>query len=237
MNSKFNKLIMVILALIMVFNVTTYASAADISVEKKYSKLIENLIGQDFINAGNSLKNESNFKKMSEKDRDYYIMNYIVENYNPNQSISTPLGGADLPESYYGLNPEEQVLAKKHPFQATQYYISSQVAFNYTQTKFGYNGTDDSSDAFRHAFWSSVLTMRIGQTDAKTWTDAHEAHSTGLPRSMDLWNNTVGRGYGRDYVGSSAEYATPILADEVYTAIKAGEGKKIVNGVLTSSAF
>ena len=54
---------------------------------------------------------------------------------------------------------------------------------------------NDEADAFRHAFWSYLMTKSMGAEHAKQFTDAHEI-SVPNPigeRYMDLYNNRAGR--------------------------------------------
>lgn len=124
-----------------------------------------------------------------------------------------------------------------HPFEATQFYGSSQVAINYTKTKFGRNGFQDASDAFRHAMWNGNLTQRIGASRAKVWTDAHEAYSSGIDKQMDLHNNQLGRTIGKNYGSTNPGINVKNMADKIYSEIKAGKGKVIKNNKLVSSKF
>ena len=238
MNKKIKKLLLGFLSLMLFFNfnLSIHANAAvnTDKVYEKYVNLVADLSAQDFINADNALSNEPNFKKMNENEKDYYVMEFIVNNYKQVYSY-LPIGSSHL-------NPAEQALASAHPFQATQYYISSQVAIDYTVSKFGYNGYQNASDAFRHAFWNSVLTMRIGSTAAKTWTDAHESTSSGIDKQMDLFNNGLGRSIcvskGYENLNASSNViglVTKELSDSVYSAISSGQGKIIVNGTLVAS--
>lgn len=93
------------------------------------------------------------------------------------------------------------------------------------------------SDAFRHTCWSAILTKRIGETNTKKWTDAHESTSSGIDKQMDLFNNTLGRSIGRNYGQNYPDYVNKEIADKSYSAIKAGQGRIIVNNNLVSSAF
>jgi len=226
-------------------SIPTYAAKIDFSiVYEKYVNLVDHLSQQDFIDAGNALSNEPNFEVMSEEKRNAYIMKFIVDKYNPKQTSESQVSTysySSPPTSYGYLNTAEQALASAHPFQASQYYISSQAAINYTNQKFGYSGFQDKSDAFRHACWNAILTMRIGSSAAKSWTNAHESTSSGIDKQMDLFNNALGRSIcvssGYESLSSGQAYATPALANKVYSAIKAGQGRIIVNGSLVSSAF
>ncbi len=65
------------------------------------------------------------------------------------------------------------------------------------------NGTNyqDDGDAFRHTYWSALLTRSIGATKAKQLTDAHETSTTDpLDKEMDLRNNASGRSLYNEWV-------------------------------------
>lgn len=78
---------------------------------------------------------------------------------------------------------------------------SKDTAFNETKSRFGYNGHNDKSDAFRHCFWSAILSRDIGSWWAKAFTDAHETKAGQPPeeKKMDLHNNSVGLDIGFFY--------------------------------------
>ncbi len=55
--------------------------------------------------------------------------------------------------------------------------------------------TDNSVDAFRHAYFSFRLSQKIGTKRTKEFTDAYEISNVNKigSRCMDLWNNQIGR--------------------------------------------
>ena len=54
-------------------------------------------------------------------------------------------------------------------------------------------------DAYRHCYWSALMTIRMGGSTAQTFGDLHEEGSTeGLEVSMDQRNNRIGRAVGGD---------------------------------------
>ena len=55
-------------------------------------------------------------------------------------------------------------------------------------------GAETIRDAFRHAYWSALLSKRAGTSWSERFTTAHESESTNvLASQMDLNNNLVGR--------------------------------------------
>ncbi|OKL51610.1 DUF6973 domain-containing protein [Buchananella hordeovulneris] len=88
------------------------------------------------------------------------------------------------------------------------------------------NGTanDDHHDAFRHAYWSALLTQRFGPDWASQYTTAHEQGPDNPPtrEAMDLHNNSVGVQIARDNPNASPEE----LAGLVEQAVR--DGKVVV---------
>ncbi len=87
-------------------------------------------------------------------------------------------------------------------------------------------GLDDNDvDAFRHAYVSGVFTQEYGETGANflglinELDPAGAASNSGSPRSrnMDLWNNRVGRKYGKKTRGRKT------LLKLIHQALKRGE--------------
>ncbi|ORX92093.1 hypothetical protein K493DRAFT_142377, partial [Basidiobolus meristosporus CBS 931.73] len=55
------------------------------------------------------------------------------------------------------------------------------------------------ADAFRHCYWSALMTISIGESQAKEVGDAHEVfgQNSAAASSMDLFNNARGREIGK----------------------------------------
>jgi hypothetical protein len=101
---------------------------------------------------------------------------------------------------------------------------SKDTAYNETKSRFGYNGHNDKSDAFRHCFWSAVLSRDIGKFWAKAFTDAHET-APGQPaaeKEMDLHNNSVGLDIGFYYFIADSN---DTLSHRCYQALQDGKLK------------
>ncbi|MDI6756747.1 MAG: hypothetical protein QME32_01850 [Endomicrobiia bacterium] len=80
-------------------------------------------------------------------------------------------------------------------------YSDRYNAYARTQKEFGYNGIDDITDAFRHAYWNAIMTRDVGYDFAKEIADNHELNRDNLTeksKEMDLWNNHIGREIGRE---------------------------------------
>ena len=94
-----------------------------------------------------------------------------------------------------------------------------EAAFMETIRRFGRNGHNDKSDAFRHCFWSAILARDIGFQDAMRFTTAHESSPKNRleERRMDLHNNRVGLDIGR------ASGTNESLSDRCMAALRAGK--------------
>ena len=78
-------------------------------------------------------------------------------------------------DQFKQLTPQEQNYLKAHPHHAFSIKQSKETAFEETKRRFGFNGRNDKSDAFRHCFWSALLAREIGYTNALQFTTAHES--------------------------------------------------------------
>lgn len=114
------------------------------------------------------------------------------------------------------VNPAAPVIIK----------LSKTNAFEETISRFGYNGHNDKSDAFRHCFWSATLSRDIGYFWAKAFTTAHET-APGQPaeeKEMDLHNNSVGLDIGFYYFIPDSDKA---LSEQCFKALQDGKLKVI----------
>ncbi len=114
-----------------------------------------------------------------------------------------------MTSAYYALTEAEKSYVKSHPINATYISWNKDIAFDETVRRFGRNGHNDSSDAFRHCYWSALLARDIGEADAKEFTDLHESSPSNpvAEKSMDLNNNRVGIEIGK-IGGSDGHLAT-----------------------------
>ncbi|HSH25791.1 MAG TPA: hypothetical protein VLA13_09685, partial [Massilibacterium sp.] len=71
-------------------------------------------------------------------------------------------------------------------------------AFEWSQEHEPLGGHNDPQDALRHAIWSAKMAYTYGEDYAKQWGDAHEINPLQSidEKSMDLFNNAVGRRIG-----------------------------------------
>jgi hypothetical protein len=133
-------------------------------------------------------------------------------------------------EQWSNLTPAEKMVIAammSSPLSAPKVPLikfSKDTAFNETIRRFGRNGRNDRTDAFRHCFWSSVLSRDIGYHWAKLFTDAHETNPDNPPdeKEMDLHNNSVGLKIGFYYFIPDSNTN---LSDKCFKALENGELK------------
>lgn len=131
------------------------------------------------------------------------------------------------------LNSYEQALYDQDPSRGFQSLVAAQEALDWTLYKFGNNGHNDKSDAFRHSSWNIWITGFTGSVGwAKSWTDAHEQGATNQPSvefNMDINNNTEGRRQAIAYNISPSSNVNDTRAATI-AAYKSGNLQYISNG-------
>lgn len=125
------------------------------------------------------------------------------------KAVSRDITFRALTEAEIDLVAENPVLAPtimeiaKRAFDASEVYRLRDSSFPF--------------DAFRHVYWSWMLTREFGPEFAERVTDAHEVGSTyefeEIDRVMDLHNNAVGRAYALAGVREE-EIEHRVLTDE-----------------------
>lgn len=118
-----------------------------------------------------------------------------------------------------GLTPAEKWFLLTHPHLITTIREDADKALAAARGRFPgqHNGP---GDAFRHCYWSALLTRDIGADNARAFTTAHEGFSDNPAdeREMDLHNNGVGIQIGQLFPsGTDAE-----LANQCAAALTAG---------------
>ncbi|MDT0683956.1 hypothetical protein RM543_14795 [Roseicyclus sp. F158] len=135
-----------------------------------------------------------------------------------------------LYEQWSDLTVAEKAFLAMNPHLAPTIYRSKDIAYNETTARFGYNGRNDNSDAFRHCFWSAYLAREMGYLRAWQYTSAHEYGSPHPSESrMDLHNNSIGLTIGGgdlrnilpDWTGFPDSNSQ--LSNACYSALNAGK--------------
>jgi hypothetical protein len=133
-------------------------------------------------------------------------------------------------EEFTELTPAEKAviaaMAATTPVSLIFLQNSKKKSYNEATKRFGFNGHNDRSDAFRHCFWSATLTREIGIIWTKLFTDAHETKE-GQPaaeKEMDLHNNGVGMNIG---FFSPFWDSDSVVSDKCFNALNEGKLKVI----------
>lgn len=124
------------------------------------------------------------------------------------------------------LNPSEKWAVASYPVLASVVPAAASNAFAETKARFGKQGHNDSSDAFRHCYWSSLITRDAGVLAALSFTTAHEDNPNNPPdeKDMDLHNNSVGIAIS---IGHTKKTSDKILSDACFKALQEGRLKVI----------
>jgi hypothetical protein len=95
------------------------------------------------------------------------------------------------------LGPAEKKLCRKYWDRCASSFALGQVA----ERRAGRYGKkhNGKGDAFKHAYWSALMTFYYGEPWAKALGNAHEKRPNNpkIEKRMDLHNNAVGRGHGK----------------------------------------
>lgn len=85
------------------------------------------------------------------------------------------------------------------PTQCSQVQDAANWAQSATIRRFGHNGHNDVTDAFRHCAWMGALATRVGERRATDIGFLHERHSPNPQPEwrMDVANNQLGASYGQ----------------------------------------
>jgi hypothetical protein len=136
------------------------------------------------------------------------------------------MADSNVYDQFEQLTPDEKSYILSHPHHAVAIRESRNLAFMETKRWFGRNGRNDKSDAFRHCFWSALLARELGYENALKFTTAHESSPTNDPaeKAMDLYNNRVGLGIGKDNCTDQQ------LAAMCLSALRAGRLKVLSGG-------
>lgn len=118
------------------------------------------------------------------------------------------------------LNAKETALCLLNPSECGIYMAAANEAIAWANSEAVANNAwpahNNMYDAYRHAYWSALLTKRMGSAArAQTWTDAHEWNSRNVYETcMDQDNNNAGRYIFSQLPSNSTD-------NDIKTAIKA----------------
>jgi len=139
---------------------------------------------------------------------------------------------ADVYKEWERLNAMEKIYIATNPHHAFAIRESKKKAFSESLKRFGHNGHNDDSDAFRHCFWSAILSRELGFQKALQFTTFHESRSDNPPaeKEMDLHNNFVGLNIGKQFIHIAPGVGEFIesdkeISDRCYKAYQEGKLK------------
>ena len=146
---------------------------------------------------------------------------------------NAPGKGGNERQTYNNLTDAEKAFVRKYPAVAARLYFTKKKAEAEAEKRYPYSLTGGEGDAFRHAYWSALMTRAAGPKLAKKIGDAHEDFPHNEDRDMDLHNNQVGREIGARgkviiYVDPGfpmVTYPATPLPDLVDQALKGGRLK------------
>lgn len=167
------------------------------------------------------------------KELDQFLSQEMGKDLAKNGGISV-LGYDDVPYVEGMLNAEELKVFNSNKYYGLQALVAGQKAKNYSEDKYVVSSLHNGNgDAFRHMLWNSMMRNYTTLTYATDFATAHENGSTGQPiyeKTMDLFNNSVGRGI--TFAGTNLEGEINALL-AVGNAVDTGKGKRIdTSGVL-----
>ena len=121
------------------------------------------------------------------------------------------------------LTALEKFLIAMYPARALIIKSNVEVAETETTNRFGTNGINDRSDAFRHAYFNAMNSNDAGDFVSRLFSNAHESEvpsSLILEKTMDLFNNNIGH-----TVGSNASFfvSNVELSNQIYQKILDGD--------------
>lgn len=165
------------------------------------------------------------YARDQELNQKYSFKNAISTFSLPSGYVSSLVNLNDKEKELFKANPYKGIRALNLAYNATklaqEFYISSSL----------HNGN---GDAFRHAYWNGSMVGELGVDYAKKWGDAHEYYSTGIEKTMDLYNNRIGREIadglsGKNHFMWSARLRKAIM-DKIDTGyLRIIKNNKIVN--------
>lgn len=137
------------------------------------------------------------------------------------------------------LNNQEIALYKTNIAKGLLCLANGKFALDYAASNYIdsvlHNGN---GDAFRHSLWNYGMTIDVGSTFAKQWSDAHEYGSSGQPaieKSMDLYNNAIGIQLGKNNPGT---FFHSTFISNTKAKVRTG-GMRIISGgkLVVSSSY
>ena len=170
------------------------------TVEKKLKDT--NSLEYLLVNNGNSLTYEDlvtiQKSTASKKLTDDTIKRMMVDKIK--DKLQEPNVGIRAAANMYpifgrNLTREELIIAAAYPSQALTASSDAKTAETTASSLYqAYTLYQGNGDAFRHAYWNSLMAKSIGVSLATAFANAHESETpNGIDKTMDLNNNNTGR--------------------------------------------
>jgi hypothetical protein len=98
------------------------------------------------------------------------------------------------------LSPSEKSFLLANPLLLKVIKKDADEALREAQNSYSAGLHNGNGDAFRHCYWSALLTRDIGERKALAFTNAHEewCGNPSEEKTMDLYNNSIGIAIGRN---------------------------------------
>ncbi|MBN4084808.1 hypothetical protein JYT89_00535 [Flavobacteriaceae bacterium AH-315-B10] len=128
----------------------------------------------------------------------------------------------DIYNVWKNLSIAEKDLIMEFPLEAYGIFENRDIANAATIAKFGFNGRNDKSEAFRHAYYNVINAKVVGVDMAKLFSDAHESENPiilVLEEQMDLFNNNI----GHQSISGNGSLSLSQLADLIYQRLLNGD--------------
>lgn len=120
------------------------------------------------------------------------------------QSVAYPVL-LDPGYGYGSVTEAESDYCFWNPYDCSIAHDRANVAFKKAQEIYPDNTLfQGTGDAFRHCYWNALMEIRLSTKDAYEIATRHESKSKGVDKTMDLRNNSIGRGIGRKNDGKTS---------------------------------
>jgi hypothetical protein len=187
----------------------------------------------NFLNSNNNSPEATNFVK----EEVIKLSNYSSNDYpgmndnlpfewwkNDNLINTHSFFNQDPYDVWRTLTKKEKEIFKLYPALAIIMNRNKRIAEQTTIQRYGNNGLNDNSDAFRHAYFNAINARDMGKYAAKLLSDAHESETPtrwALEVQMDLFNNNIGHEAGHNF----DHYNDTQMSNLIFNKIMNGDGR------------
>ena len=197
---------------------------------QKINGILGNTLNNDQLNwLSNNSEEESKILKFlaqnnTVKGREYIELMIEAKRTNDYLQLfaSSIFNQPDPYKVWKKITQAERDLIKSDPISAYIIYNNRPIAEDATFDRFSFNGLNDKSDSFRHAYFNALNAKVVGIVIAKLFSDAHESEvhiSLTLEKDMDLFNNNI----GHQTAINNLEFSLEDLSNEIFNDLNTGE--------------